>query len=327
MSLALTDITSPIARVVTPPITSVGQLIVEFDAVVMSLAGWINRTVYLTGYQYMLVSPQAAQLYCRIWDPENASYPNCVAFQFASVFTPGIVSQVFCYEAFHAATTSDPAFNQHTIWANVCGLFMGQSGQTQTSPAYPRAIMGSIPYYYGSHSEMWWCCGADSGTPGTVNFQTFRSDYWAQCYTFCVDGIVTGRGFIGPTGPRPQENSLQLAILRPTDPLGRPLNPPTFPYYTGLLEYDGTPMRTDPILIVDGVIRGSLWDACLLSGPLPVDEAVKIYVVTSTGSDLSVWHNYSLSRCEPGLQDEGALYSLLLLDGHPIVLGKDSVAY
>lgn len=320
MSLAFSNLPVSQSTISANPATFLDDL----DAILDGL-GWTSST-YLTGKVYACSSPQGLSVQVRIWDPADSNFADCVAFQWlmsASPNTAGLVHHL----------RLDAAYNM-AVWANCCSLFIARVGVTHSS-AYPWSVAGGVAWAPGlvaptsqcaaqspappdTTTELWWSTGSDTGAAlfAAATLESFRSGYYCKRYSFCRNGVVTN------VTAGTEAASLQLGIMRPTGYRDGVQSG----FSDGMLFEDGTPMASDPLLSVDGVWYGQLWDACLLSAPMTL-EATETIVETSPART-TYWINHTASN--PNVlfaTDDGRLYSLLLFTGAAGSAVIENIAY
>lgn len=291
---------------------------------VLTAAGWTSA-VYGTGYLYACVSPQGLAVNVRIWDPEDALYPDCLAFQWIQAVSP-LTTGLIHHIRMHTAAT-------FRVWANCCSLFIGR--QTVAALDHlPWAVCGGVAWAAGlttptdqcaaqspaagtATNELWWSTGDDGG-PGEWAIGSWRTQFFAPRYSFCRNGTITSQErAISST-------ALQLGMLRAP---GYTFF--MYSYYVqwtggfeadGLVYDDGEPVASDALIAHQGVWYGQLWDACLLSAPMAMEATETIYeTVPDRTTD---WINYM----HPSAATSERCYSLLLLHDSPAGRGGN-IAY
>jgi hypothetical protein len=289
------------------------------DLHALLLAARWTAAPYLTGHVYACQSPQELAVQVRIWDPADADFPDCVAFQWVSSVDPfpeGLIHHVYL----NAAETCD-------VWVNCCSLFVARTGQAHEDSFLgfrPLSVCGGIPYAAGlttptaqcaaqspaaaeTTAELWFSSGADTGIPmfAQPSLESWRSGHICKRFTFCRNGVLSN------AENAIEQDALQLGIFRPP---GYSSGGSFVFLPAGIRFTDNTPMAGDPLIWLHGTIYGQLYDACLLSAPMSLGATEEIY--ESDIDRTTQWTNHSIGATNvPFRGDDGSLFSLLLLTG------------
>lgn len=331
MGLAYTN--GPI-RYGTVPASPPEDFIAAIDAMVLD-AGWTKLGPYEdNGFEYQIQSPQALLARCRIWFPDDAAWPNCLAIQFFSAIDPDIQGMVHHFVAGFENTFEgdDRGFTHYVVWVNMCQLFIG-AVHPRSWEKFPRAVQGGIPFAAGAVTgtpecqaqtpappettqELWWSAGDDSGVydeistlPGSM--ANFRNSYFCQKFSFCHNSQLVNAAIGNPTIPT-ENLALQVAIVRSAIDW----NALTISWPLGFVYPDMSPLANNPLLVYNATIYGELWDAVLISRAMDLEEPEQIY--ESDANRTTNWRNYMNSAgifiSNFTVRNEGSCASILLLD-------------
>lgn len=340
MGVAYSNLESTFVDVIdaTTPASFLAQLHTVFTGL-----GW-DSVPFENGHRYLLSNVgQGLSAQVRIWhkDSDDLTYPNTYAFQLTSSYGTPLLGHVHHIQV--ASMALSRPFSHYWVWANECQLFIAEPGRTQTGE-HPRSVCGGVPYALdqiaagsgcqaqspnpsGATSELWWSAGDDAGNGwngGTV--ESFRTGHFNRRYSLCRNASVHSPTF------EDESAALMLAIMRPA---GYNSFVRWGGWSNGFRYYDSPPIASDSILIHQGEMIAQLFDSCLLSAPMLLEqtEIIKETGANTDGSDrITHWINHTKNDTNyaPGLwdpRDDGRLYSLLLLDG-ALTRGKlANVAY
>lgn len=324
------------------------DFIAALDPILLD-CGWVKLGTYGDlGFEYLITSPgQTLRARCRIWFPDDAAWPDCLALQFLSAVNPAIEGFVHHFVAgfTNMFPEDDRGFSQYAVWADVCQIFIG-AVHPRSWELFPRAVQGGVPFASGkveatpmcaaqtpppseATNELWWSAGDDSGVydeifaPGSS--ANFRNSYFCQKFSFCHNQLLVNAEIGSPTIPT-EANALQVAIVRSAINWNSLVK--DWPY--GFVYPDMSPLANNPLLVYNATIYGELWDAVLISRPMDLGETEQIHE-TDLGRTTN-WVNYmnahgvSISTFEE--RNEGKCASiLLLLEAEPVEVEEMNVAH